>query len=137
MRAIAQRARMPRGSNANGSRTDANSPRVHFAMATVTLPSRSAAKTHWPLEVSPQLAVLAAKPPSGDDWVHEIKFDGYRFLAHVKHGDTKLITRNGKDWTDRFQLIYDGLRNLKADTAILDGEAVVLDAHGRSDFQAL
>jgi bifunctional non-homologous end joining protein LigD len=89
------------------------------------------------VEVSPQLAVLAERPPTGDQWIHEIKFDGYRFLAHVQRGRVLLITRNGKDWTDRFHAVAEALKGLKATTAILDGEAVVLDAEGRSDFQAL
>ena len=89
------------------------------------------------MEVSPQLAVLSERPPVGQGWLHEIKFDGYRFLAHLQRGRAILITRNGKDWTERFHAVAEGLKGIKAKTAILDGEAVVLDAEGRSDFQAL
>jgi len=96
-----------------------------------------AAKSSWPKDFSPELAVLAESPPSGDDWLHEIKFDGYRILAKIKSGKVRLITRNGKDWTDRFPGIAKALAKLKADSAIIDGEAVVLDDKGRSDFQAL
>lgn len=99
--------------------------------------SRAVTKAAWPVAVSPQLAVLAQRPPTGEGWVHEIKFDGYRFLAHVHKGQAVLVTRNGHDWTDKFQAIADGLKGLRVNTAILDGEAVVLDEHGRSDFQAL
>ena len=95
-----------------------------------------AVKTGWPGNFSPQLAVLVESPPSGDEWLHEIKFDGYRILARIKSGDVQLITRNGKDWTHRFPNVAKALAKLKADSAIIDGEMVVLDKEGRSDFQA-
>ena len=87
--------------------------------------------------VAPQLAMLADAPPSGPGWVHEVKFDGYRFLAHVSGVDVRLVTRNGNDWTDKFPTIARALRGVAARTAILDGEAVILNEHGVSDFQAL
>jgi len=97
----------------------------------------NAKKGAWPKDFSPQLAVLSDHPPKGDQWIHEIKFDGYRLLAYVKSGNVELITRNGHDWTDKFRGIARSLEDLKVDSAIIDGEAVVLDAEGRSDFQAL
>lgn len=96
-----------------------------------------ASKSSWPGAFSPQLAVLAESPPSGDQWLHEIKFDGYRIQARIKNGEVELITRNGKDWTGKFPGIARSLAGLKVDSAILDGEVVVLDKDGRSDFQAL
>ncbi len=86
---------------------------------------------------SPQLAVLAEHAPSGDEWLHEIKYDGYRMLARVQAGKVRLITRNGKDWTAKFPTIAKTLAGLKVESAIVDGEIVVLDAEGRSDFGAL
>lgn len=86
---------------------------------------------------SPQLAVLADEAPSGSEWTHEVKYDGYRLLARVKGGKVELITRNGNDWTHRFKTIAESLAELPVKDAILDGEAVVLDEKGRSDFQAL
>ncbi|MGC2034954.1 MAG: DNA ligase D, partial [Thermoplasmata archaeon] len=94
---------------------------------------RSAMPTH----LSPQLAVLADHPPKGDEWLHEVKFDGYRLLAFIRSGKVRLLTRRGLDWTGKFSAIADPLSRLKADSAIIDGEAVVLDRAGRSDFQAL
>ena len=94
-------------------------------------------KGKFPGKFSPQLAVLADNPPRGQQWIHEIKFDGYRLLAFVKSGEVTLYTRNGLDWTDKFRGIANALKKLKVDSAILDGEAVILDAQGRSDFQAL
>ncbi len=90
-----------------------------------------------PAHFSPQLAVLAKNPPEGKDWLHEIKFDGYRIMAWIKAGKVKLLTRGGKDWTHKFPEIAKTLARLKVDSAIIDGEAVVIDAEGRSDFQAL
>jgi bifunctional non-homologous end joining protein LigD len=97
----------------------------------------NAKKSAMPTTLSPQLAVLAEHPPVGDQWIHEVKFDGYRALAFIKAGKVKLLTRRGLDWTAKFAGIARSLEKLKADSAIIDGEAVVLDGEGRSDFQAL
>jgi bifunctional non-homologous end joining protein LigD len=86
---------------------------------------------------APQLAVLSQEPPKGNQWVHEIKFDGYRILAHIKKGKALLITRNGNDWTDPFAPVAEAIKDLKVDSAIVDGEVVVLNEKGQSDFQAL
>ncbi len=84
-----------------------------------------------------QLATLVDAPPEGDRWVHEIKFDGYRLLAFLADGDVILRTRNGNDWTRKFPTIYASVAKLKAKTAVLDMEAVVLDSAGKSSFQAM
>ncbi len=95
----------------------------------------------WPEQIAPQLAVLAEHAPAGDEWLHEMKFDGYRILAFAiggaKRPGVRLITRRGQDWTERFPKLAQTLAGLKADSAILDGEAVMLDEKGRSDFQAM
>ncbi len=85
----------------------------------------------------PQLAKLVKTPPQGDNWLHEIKFDGYRLLAVIKAGDVRLFTRHGKDWTEKFESIRAALAALPVKQAILDGEVVVLDEKGISHFQAL
>ncbi len=90
-----------------------------------------------PRNFSPQLALLVDQPPEGDDWLHEVKLDGYRILAFLEAGKVKLVTRNGNDWTLHFPAIAKALGQLKCDSAIIDGEAVMLDSEGRSDFQAL
>jgi len=87
--------------------------------------------------VEPCLATLVAAPPVGDEWVHEIKFDGYRIQARVDGGDVKLITRSGLDWTARFEPLPRLLRNLHRGKALIDGELVVEDSGGRSDFALL
>ncbi|MDH6232944.1 bifunctional non-homologous end joining protein LigD [Mesorhizobium soli] len=88
--------------------------------------------------IEPCLARLETHPPTGEDWVHEIKFDGYRMQAHVAAGRTTLLTRNGLDWTERFgQEIAAALAKLDCDNAIFDGEVVVLESNGISSFSAL
>ncbi len=89
---------------------------------------------HYP---GAQLATLVDQAPEGDKWVHEIKFDGYRLLGFFAEGAVTLRTRNGNDWTSSFPAIAAAMRKLKCDSAVIDFEAVVLDAGGKSSFQAL
>jgi bifunctional non-homologous end joining protein LigD len=84
-----------------------------------------------------QLATLVDVVPTGANWVQEIKFDGYRLLGFRSSQEVRLITRNGKDWTGNFPSLSMALSELAADNAVLDMEAVVLDAGGKSSFQAL
>jgi bifunctional non-homologous end joining protein LigD len=84
-----------------------------------------------------ELATLVDAPPAGDQWLHEIKLDGYRLLAFLANGAVKLITRNGNDWTAKFASISAAIGKLKAKQAVLDMEAVVMDADGKSSFQAM
>lgn len=95
------------------------------------------ARSVLPRNVTPQLAVLADRPPEGDDWLHEIKFDGYRILAFVEKGTVSLVTRNGHDWTRKFPSVAKALEKLRIDSAVVDGELVVLNEKGASDFHAL
>jgi len=84
-----------------------------------------------------QLATLVDAPPEGPEWVHEVKLDGYRLLGFISGDDSRLRTRNAKDWTDRFPSLLGALESLKVKDAVLDMEAVILDAQGKSSFQAL
>ena len=90
-----------------------------------------------PARIEPCLALLRAKPPKGDDWVFEIKWDGYRLAVHIEPSGVRILTRGGHDWTDRFPAIAAEAKRLPVSTAILDGEAVVFDERGRSDFGRL
>jgi bifunctional non-homologous end joining protein LigD len=90
-----------------------------------------------PAWVAPQLATLVSGPPPGDDWVHEIKLDGYRILLRIERGRVKLLTRNRQDWTTRFPAVAEAAAALPVKAALLDGEIVALDAAGVSSFQAL
>jgi bifunctional non-homologous end joining protein LigD len=90
-----------------------------------------------PDKFQPQLATLASRVPEGDDWLHELKFDGYRILARVEKGEIRLVTRRANDWTARFRSVADALEELPVNSAILDGELVSLDEQGLSNFQQL
>lgn len=89
-----------------------------------------------PLDLKPELAFLSKLPPRGDEWLHELKYDGYRILARKEGGTIRLLSRNEKDWTARFQPVAKALQSLAGD-AVLDGEIVVVDEQGRSSFQSL
>jgi bifunctional non-homologous end joining protein LigD len=85
-----------------------------------------------------QLARLVNTIPAGEDWLYELKYDGYRILAYLEGSSARLITRNGNDDTDRFQDIADSLIDWAAGRAmVLDGEMAVTDENGKTDFQAL
>jgi bifunctional non-homologous end joining protein LigD len=83
------------------------------------------------------LATLYERAPSGPEWLHEIKFDGYRIEARLDHGQVQLLTRKRQDWTHRFEPIAEAIRRLPASAALLDGEIVVEDRRGISDFSLL
>jgi bifunctional non-homologous end joining protein LigD len=78
--------------------------------------------TGVPAFVRPQLCRLVDTPPAGTDWLHEIKFDGYRIHARIDGGRVKLLTRTGLDWTDRYEAPAEAIAKLKARSAYLDGE---------------
>jgi bifunctional non-homologous end joining protein LigD len=96
-----------------------------------------AVKKPAPDRILPQLATTADAPPRGDDWLHEIKFDGYRTMAHVSGDVVRLITRSGLDWTRRYGDLANAFRALPCQDAIIDGEIVALDEKGISRFAAL
>ena len=87
--------------------------------------------------IQPQLPTLTAQPPAGDRWIHEIKHDGYRTVLVVDRGSVRAFTRNGHDWSDRYPAIVASAAELRCRSAILDGEVIVQDGRGASDFEAL
>ena len=87
--------------------------------------------------VEPQLASVVAKAPSGDDWLHEIKFDGYRMQCRIDGGRAGLRTRSGLDWTQKFQVIADAAAALPVRSAMLDGEMAAMLPSGVSSFSRL
>ncbi len=99
--------------------------------------SKAAAPVAVPKFVPPQLATLAESPPAGDGWIHEIKFDGYRAEAAIGGGRSRIFTRSGLDWTEKFQSIAQPLADLPCDSALIDGEAVVRDDDGKASFGRL
>ncbi|GJJ01422.1 multifunctional non-homologous end joining protein LigD [Duganella rhizosphaerae] len=97
-----------------------------------------APKAAMPETLSPQLATLVDAPPSSpEDWLFEIKFDGYRLLARVDGKDIRLVTRNGNDWTHRLQALHDAIAKMKLPDGWYDGEIVVHDDNVRPDFGLL
>jgi len=96
-----------------------------------------ARKAAMPKELLPELATLVDDVPAGDDWLHEIKFDGYRMLAFVDRGRVRIVTRKANDWTDRFPGLIEPLRALPAKQAVLDGEVVIVAPNGTTSFQLL
>lgn len=91
----------------------------------------------FPKFIFPELATLVDKPPEGHEWLHEIKFDGYRILV-FKHGkNIKLMSRNNKDWSNYFGNVIHEIKKAFAKNIILDGEIVILNEHQQSDFQLL
>src|SRR5215212_3636021 len=96
-----------------------------------------ARKTSMPEFVRPQLATLVDQPPSGGDWLHELKFDGYRLLCHLHRGQIRFWTRNQNDWTAKFPDLGKAVKALPLKSVILDGEIVALDPSGRASFQRL
>jgi bifunctional non-homologous end joining protein LigD len=85
----------------------------------------------------PQKATLVDAVPSGSAWLHEMKYDGYRCLLAVAGGKSKIYTRSGLDWTDKFPEIAAAARSIQCDAALLDGEIVALDDEGKTGFSAL
>ena len=85
----------------------------------------------------PQLATLVKEPPRGAEWLHEIKFDGYRIGCRIRGGRITLISRNGKDWTHAFPAIVTGAAKLATTDALLDGEVAMVLPDGKTSFQAL
>jgi bifunctional non-homologous end joining protein LigD len=88
-----------------------------------------------PTFIAPQLCRLVQRPASGPGWGHEIKFDGYRLQMRVEHGDARLRTRKGLDWTEKFSAVANAAQTLG--DCIIDGEIVALDHDGTPDFAAL
>ena len=80
---------------------------------------------------------LVKEPPTGPDWLHEVKFDGFRIQIHKAGDEVRLYSRNGKDFTDRFPAVAAAALGLGAKKAVLDGELVVCDGSDRPDFYAL
>ena len=83
------------------------------------------------------LAMVVEAPPEGDEWLHEIKHDGYRIVARLDEGEVQLVSRNGKDWTKEFPEVARAVGRLQAGTALLDGEVAAVLPSGATSFQAL
>ena len=96
-----------------------------------------AVKAPVPDFFAPELATLVKEAPQGDEWVNEMKLDGYRMLCRIESGKAQIISRNGKEWTGSFPSVERCAARLPVETAWLDGEVVVVEGDGRTSFQAL
>jgi len=96
-----------------------------------------ARKRAMPDTITPQLATLVDTPPEGEEWLHEIKYDGYRILARIQNGKARLLTRNALDWTAKFPALARAMAGLPVESAIVDGELVALAADGTTNFADL
>src|SRR5437660_819290 len=94
-------------------------------------------KAPYPGFIEPALATAVDKVPTGERWVHEIKFDGYRVQVHLRDAAAKVFTRRGNDWTNRSRKISADAWHVNAGSAIIDGEVVVPAADGTTDFSVL
>jgi bifunctional non-homologous end joining protein LigD len=98
---------------------------------------RGARRRSMPTKPDAELATLVQEPPKGDAWLHEIKFDGYRMFCCLTHGKSRFISRRGQDWTAKVKSLAEITSKLGVESAVIDGEVVVLDAKGVSQFQLL
>ena len=115
---------------------------ARFTNVTKTKTSRSTPRRSAPALKPPpfhavQLATLVDTVPSGDRWLHEMKYDGYRTQIAIGGGQARAYTRSGLDWSEKFEGIVEAAGKLNVRSALIDGEAVVLEPGGRSSFQAL
>jgi bifunctional non-homologous end joining protein LigD len=106
---------------------------------TTSAPQRGGATPHPLLHryIPPLDPTSVEHPPAGQDWIHEIKFDGYRAQAHKGDGRATVFSRRGYNWTDRFGSIGELVDDLPAESVILDGEVVFVGRNGKPDFQGL
>jgi bifunctional non-homologous end joining protein LigD len=100
-------------------------------------PPAGGIKANYPGFIPPALANSITKVPSGDRWIYEIKFDGYRVQVHLRDAAVQVFTRRGNDWTNRFRKIAADAWHINAGSAIIDGEVVVPAADGTTDFSVL
>jgi bifunctional non-homologous end joining protein LigD len=115
-------------------------PRARVKAAARTSAQKKSSRTahdRLPDFVPPSLAILHSAAPRGSEWLHEIKYDGYRIQARLDHGKVRLLTRKSLDWTHRFEPIAAAVAALPTETALLDGELVVEDDKGISSFSLL
>src|ERR1700730_15220504 len=100
-------------------------------------PPAGGIKATYPGFIAPALATPIGKVPSGERWLHEIKFDGYRVQVHLRDAAVEVFTRRGNDSTDRLKKIAGDAWHISAGSAIIDGEVVLPAANGATDFSVL
>ncbi|MBW9051795.1 DNA ligase D [Rhizobium mesosinicum] len=127
----------PQGGKAVAAKTKAPARKAKAPALQRNWP-KGAKKAAMPEFIDPELAKLKPKPPAGERWIHEIKFDGYRLQVKIEDGRVTMLTRGGLDWTEKFgRDVVDAFASLPIETAVIDGELVVERDTGASDFSAL
>ena len=129
--AKAPRTRAP----APAKRATTRRRRIDWEARAAAVPGAKRQARRTPLD--PQLASLREVAPSSDDWLHELKWDGYRLLVDITGGAVRLRSRNGLNWTEDYPDIVDAFETLGLGDASFDGELVALDPEGRDDFSLL
>jgi len=99
--------------------------------------NRHNASTSLPTFIPPQLSLLVKAPPTGENWAHELKYDGFRFHARLDRGKVKLLTRTGLDWTERYETTAKAVAKIRAKTAYIDGELCAVRPDGTTSFAEL
>jgi bifunctional non-homologous end joining protein LigD len=112
-------------------------PSIGLMLRSRKSPATVGLKAPYPGFIEPALATSIDKVPSGERWLHEIKFDGYRVQVHLRDAAITVFTRRGNDWTKRFKKIADEAWHINAGSAIIDGEVVVPSVDGTTDFSVL
>ena len=137
-RKIGTQARTP------GAKVKTKAPRVAAKASKATKANADsvaqlagAKRAAMPARLAPALTTLVKAAPAGGEWIHEVKYDGYRMVCRLENGAVRIYSRNGKDWTDKFPALVADVKRLKAKTAWLDGEVCAVDDKGRSNFQTL
>ncbi|MWV28863.1 DNA ligase D [Aurantiacibacter rhizosphaerae] len=105
--------------------------------ATKAKPARRSKSAALPKFRKPQLATLVDDVPTGNGWMHEIKFDGYRAMIAVSGDKVRVYTRSGKDWTEKFAPLVDAIAAMDLPACLIDGEIIAYDAKGNPDFSTL
>src|SRR5215204_7242111 len=108
-----------------------------MAVGRILTKARPRSRAELPTWVKPQLTQLVRHAPEGDEWLHEIKFDGYRMAARLDHNDVRLLTRTGLNWTDKYPPIAEALAVLPVRSAYLDGELCGVRSDGTTSFSMI
>jgi len=108
-----------------------------FLVLVATLPQMPSSAPSSLGFVKPEILTLVPEPPSGDGWIHEIKHDGYRTLIVIDNDRVRAFSRHGRDWTGPYNRVVDACAKLRCKAALIDGEMIVQDENGISDFDAL
>jgi bifunctional non-homologous end joining protein LigD len=133
---IAGKSKAPKTKSGSKSVRSTNSKSKNTATADLLAGIQGKKRQKFPEDIEPMLATLVDEPVEGEDWLYEVKWDGYRAMSYQRKGSVTLRSRNNKDFNKKFYPVHDALRDLNLN-AVLDGEIVVINSKGEPDFNAL